>query len=235
MLDVGRQRPGHSRRGTRAHFRRVLYRHAPGGNVKGTGIGLSVVLEFVNVHRGKIEIVEGEWPGAHFRIRMPLRAAHCRRAADPARSQGDSTLMRRDPALKSLAWRLALAAGGLHGRCRARRPQRRHAVPDRAQQPKLQAAQLARHARPAATAAAGRAGRAGGGPRLRARMAYEQARRGRPNCAMRLALAAPRPPGARSGAGAAVLRELLAAPETLLPLERASRSSSCSAWTPNCA
>jgi two-component system sensor histidine kinase GlrK len=47
---------------------------APGGNVKGTGIGLSVVLEFVNVHRGNIEIVEGEWPGAHFRIRMPLRA-----------------------------------------------------------------------------------------------------------------------------------------------------------------
>ena len=47
---------------------------APGGNVKGTDIGLSVVLEFVNVHRGNIEIVEGQWPGAHFRIRMPLRA-----------------------------------------------------------------------------------------------------------------------------------------------------------------
>jgi two-component system sensor histidine kinase GlrK len=46
---------------------------APGGNVKGTGIGLSVVLEFVNVHRGSIEIVDGEWPGAHFRIRMPVR------------------------------------------------------------------------------------------------------------------------------------------------------------------
>jgi two-component system sensor histidine kinase GlrK len=47
---------------------------APGGNVKGTGSGLSVVLEFVNVHRGSIEIVDGEWPGAHFRIRMPMRA-----------------------------------------------------------------------------------------------------------------------------------------------------------------
>jgi two-component system sensor histidine kinase GlrK len=47
---------------------------APGGNVKGTGIGLSVVLEFVNVHRGQIEIIDGEWSGAHFRIRMPLRA-----------------------------------------------------------------------------------------------------------------------------------------------------------------
>jgi len=47
---------------------------APGGHVKGTGIGLSVVNEFVHVHRGTIEIVDGEFPGAHFRIRMPLRA-----------------------------------------------------------------------------------------------------------------------------------------------------------------
>jgi two-component system sensor histidine kinase GlrK len=47
---------------------------APGGHVKGTGIGLSVVHEFVNVHRGTIEIVDGEFAGAHFRIRMPLKA-----------------------------------------------------------------------------------------------------------------------------------------------------------------
>jgi two-component system sensor histidine kinase GlrK len=40
--------------------------------VKGTGIGLSVVLEFVNAHGGTIEIVDGEYPGAHFRIRMPI-------------------------------------------------------------------------------------------------------------------------------------------------------------------
>ncbi|MCC7464257.1 MAG: HAMP domain-containing histidine kinase [Gammaproteobacteria bacterium] len=48
---------------------------APGGHVKGTGIGLSVVNEFVHVHRGTIEIVDGEFCGAHFRIRMPLRVA----------------------------------------------------------------------------------------------------------------------------------------------------------------
>jgi two-component system sensor histidine kinase GlrK len=46
---------------------------APSGHVKGTGIGLSVVNEFVHVHKGTIEIVDGEFPGAHFRIRMPLR------------------------------------------------------------------------------------------------------------------------------------------------------------------
>jgi two-component system sensor histidine kinase GlrK len=52
---------------------------APGGHVKGTGIGLSVVNEFVHVHKGTIEIVDGEFPGAHFRIRMPL---HVTRVVD---------------------------------------------------------------------------------------------------------------------------------------------------------
>ncbi len=46
---------------------------APGGRVRGTGIGLSVVHEFVQAHHGTIEIVDGEFSGAHFRIRMPLR------------------------------------------------------------------------------------------------------------------------------------------------------------------
>ncbi len=46
----------------------------PGGHVKGTGIGLSVVLEFVNAHGGMIEIVDGEYPGAHFCVRLPQRA-----------------------------------------------------------------------------------------------------------------------------------------------------------------
>jgi len=47
---------------------------APGGHVRGTGIGLSVVHEFVQVHGGSIEIVDGEFSGAHFRIHIPLRA-----------------------------------------------------------------------------------------------------------------------------------------------------------------
>ena len=41
--------------------------------VKGTGIGLSVVLEFVAAHGGTVQIVDGQFPGAHFRITMPLR------------------------------------------------------------------------------------------------------------------------------------------------------------------
>ncbi|TLY52104.1 MAG: HAMP domain-containing histidine kinase [Gammaproteobacteria bacterium] len=41
--------------------------------VKGTGIGLSVVLEFVGAHGGTVQIIDGEFAGAHFRITMPIR------------------------------------------------------------------------------------------------------------------------------------------------------------------
>jgi two-component system sensor histidine kinase GlrK len=44
-----------------------------GGHVKGTGIGLSVVTEFVNAHGGSIEILESPAGGAHFRVRLPMR------------------------------------------------------------------------------------------------------------------------------------------------------------------
>jgi two-component system, NtrC family, sensor histidine kinase GlrK len=44
-----------------------------GGHVKGTGIGLSVVTEFVNAHGGSIEILESKAGGAHFRVRLPMR------------------------------------------------------------------------------------------------------------------------------------------------------------------
>jgi two-component system, NtrC family, sensor histidine kinase GlrK len=46
-----------------------------GGHVKGTGIGLSVVTEFVNAHGGSIEILEAKTGGAHFRVRLPMRQA----------------------------------------------------------------------------------------------------------------------------------------------------------------
>jgi two-component system, NtrC family, sensor histidine kinase GlrK len=57
-----------------------------GGHVKGTGIGLSVVTEFVNAHGGSIEILEAKAGGAHFRVRLPLRqpAAAMRQKAHAA-------------------------------------------------------------------------------------------------------------------------------------------------------
>lgn len=45
-----------------------------GGQVGGTGIGLSVVLECIQAHNGSIELVNsGEFSGAHFRIHIPQK------------------------------------------------------------------------------------------------------------------------------------------------------------------
>ncbi len=68
----------------RARVFEAFYTGRPpaGVQVKGTGIGLSVVLEFVNAHGGTIEIVDGTYPGAHFRIRMPVLSV-----THPVRSQ----------------------------------------------------------------------------------------------------------------------------------------------------
>jgi len=47
-----------------------------GGHIAGTGIGLSVVLECIQAHDGVIELVDSdEFPGAHFRIRIPQKKA----------------------------------------------------------------------------------------------------------------------------------------------------------------
>ena len=45
----------------------------PVAAIKGSGLGLSIVKEYVRLHRGTIEALEG--PGAHFRLRFPRRKA----------------------------------------------------------------------------------------------------------------------------------------------------------------
>jgi two-component system sensor histidine kinase GlrK len=61
----------------RAHIFDAFYtgRAAKGTTLKGTGIGLSVVLDCVAAHGGKVEIIDGTYSGAHFRITMPMRPA----------------------------------------------------------------------------------------------------------------------------------------------------------------
>jgi two-component system sensor histidine kinase GlrK len=75
-LDVADSGPGipHDER---AHIFEAFYTgKAPRGtNVKGTGIGLSVVLEFVAAHGGTVQIMDGQFSGAHFRITMPLHSS----------------------------------------------------------------------------------------------------------------------------------------------------------------
>jgi two-component system sensor histidine kinase GlrK len=75
VLDVADSGPGIPP-AERAHIFEAFYtgRAARSTPVKGTGIGLSVVLEFVSAHNGTVEIVDGEFTGAHFRITMPMSA-----------------------------------------------------------------------------------------------------------------------------------------------------------------
>ena len=73
VLEVADSGPGVPPEERARIFEAFYTGRAPAGRVPGTGIGLSVVNEFVNVHHGTVEIVDGEFVGAHFRIRMPLR------------------------------------------------------------------------------------------------------------------------------------------------------------------
>lgn len=75
VLDVADTGPGIAPNERSAVFEAFYSGKAPtSGHLKGTGIGLSVVSEFVQAHGGHITIMDGSFPGAHFRIHMPLQA-----------------------------------------------------------------------------------------------------------------------------------------------------------------
>jgi two-component system sensor histidine kinase GlrK len=88
VLDVADNGPGIPPE-DRAHIFEAFYtgRAAKGGSLKGTGIGLSVVLEFVNAHGGSVQIIDGEFAGAHFRITMPIRSLGDTSARQPSKEQ----------------------------------------------------------------------------------------------------------------------------------------------------
>lgn len=96
VLEVADSGPGVPLEERARIFEAFYTGRAPSGHVRGTGIGLSVVNEFVNVHKGTIEVVDGEFPGAHFRMRMPLRvlvtapAKEAPGKAAPAKKQADA-------------------------------------------------------------------------------------------------------------------------------------------------
>ena len=73
VLDVADTGPGIAAEERSAIFDAFYSGRAPqAGHLKGTGIGLSVVLEFVQAHGGSIEIMDNIYPGAHFRVQLPL-------------------------------------------------------------------------------------------------------------------------------------------------------------------
>jgi two-component system sensor histidine kinase GlrK len=76
VLDIGDTGAGIPTDERAAIFEAFYSGKAPqSGHLKGTGIGLSVVSEFVQAHGGSVEIVDGIFKGAHFRVRLPLIAA----------------------------------------------------------------------------------------------------------------------------------------------------------------
>lgn len=77
VLDEGPGVPAHEREKIFEAFYRGI--DPPVAAIKGSGLGLSIVKEYVTLHRGRIEVLDG--PGAHFRIRFPRRQAKAQEAA----------------------------------------------------------------------------------------------------------------------------------------------------------
>ncbi|MBX3703134.1 MAG: HAMP domain-containing histidine kinase [Steroidobacteraceae bacterium] len=74
IIDLADTGPGIPREERDKIFQAFYSGQTPqGGPIKGTGIGLSVVREFVQAHGGTIEIVDGQFSGAHLRIRLPIQ------------------------------------------------------------------------------------------------------------------------------------------------------------------
>jgi two-component system sensor histidine kinase GlrK len=72
-LEVADTGPGIAREDRERIFEAFYQGATPAGSlVRGTGIGLSVVQEFVRAQGGTVELVDGELPGAHFRVRLPM-------------------------------------------------------------------------------------------------------------------------------------------------------------------
>ena len=151
ILPEGRHHPHQSRRGRRASSSSMSPTTVPASRrrtaitcsrpstpaappaappSRAPGIGLSVVLEFVAAHGGTVQIVDGEYPGAHFRIRMPMGTAREPLAGDSAPAAGPGPMPREGracgPGGRRRSWRRSCSLGGCATELlRARRPRRR--------------------------------------------------------------------------------------------------------------
>jgi two-component system, NtrC family, sensor histidine kinase GlrK len=87
-IDVTDQGPGIAEEERSLVFE-PFYRgqYAADALVKGTGIGLSVVREYAQMHGGDAEIVD-DGPGAHIRIRLPLAPRAAQQAEDAIAAEG---------------------------------------------------------------------------------------------------------------------------------------------------
>ena len=72
VIDLGDEGPGVAP-ADRARIFKPFYRGEiqPEDAVRGTGIGLSIVREYVQAHGGRVDLLDLALPGAHFRIELP--------------------------------------------------------------------------------------------------------------------------------------------------------------------
>ncbi len=75
MLDVADSGPNIAR-AERAHVFEPFFTGTPpqSAHLRGSGIGLSLVREYVRAHGGEVQLLDGTYRGAHFRIVMPVQA-----------------------------------------------------------------------------------------------------------------------------------------------------------------
>ncbi|NOY73022.1 MAG: HAMP domain-containing histidine kinase [Gammaproteobacteria bacterium] len=73
LLDVKDYGPGISPEDTERVFE-SFYRGSvmPHGDIRGSGLGLSIARELVDIHRGSIKVVQDASSGAHFRVTLPM-------------------------------------------------------------------------------------------------------------------------------------------------------------------
>jgi two-component system sensor histidine kinase GlrK len=75
MLDLADSGPNIARE-ERAHIFEPFFTGTPPqqAHLNGSGIGLSLVSEYVRAHGGTVTLMDGTYSGAHFRILMPMQA-----------------------------------------------------------------------------------------------------------------------------------------------------------------
>ena len=126
------------------------FRQGDGGinrKAGGTGLGLAIAKEFVEMHKGRIDVLDSDLGGARFEVTLPLQhgrppAARTRRRATPASTahvldglhRGAASAASRSQQTEAGAWRPAdddRQAARAGGRGQPRHEPLRRAVPGR--------------------------------------------------------------------------------------------------------
>ena len=97
--------------GVKPELRKAIFerfRQGDGGanrQVSGTGLGLAIAHEFVEMHKGTIEVLDSDLGGARFEVSLPAHASRRRGAHELARGAGSRPRARSTASSRSCACR----------------------------------------------------------------------------------------------------------------------------------